>query len=66
MVVAIIAEVNRDEAKRKIPFSPADFMPGRKKEKMERVVMTPAAMMAEVERLNILYRGVDKREKPDG
>ena len=34
MICSVIAEVNRDRKKRKRPFTPADFMPKKKRREM--------------------------------
>ena len=35
MICSVIAEVNRDRKKRKKPYTPSDFMPKKKKTRVE-------------------------------
>ena len=52
MVAAVIANVNRDSAKKRDPFKPADFMP-----RAGPSYQTPEQMLAVVKTLQLLYEG---------
>jgi hypothetical protein len=56
MICSVIAEVNRDHKRRKKPFTPEDFLP---KEKKEKVVSNPQMRRA-VERINQMLGGETK------
>ena len=60
-----IANVNRDPKKQKKPFTAEDFMPtfGRQQEPEPDPEANSRRMLAQVERLNAAFGGIDKRSK---
>ncbi|MCL5290562.1 MAG: hypothetical protein M1489_05995 [Firmicutes bacterium] len=59
MICAILANIHRDEKKRRQPFTPLDFIPGRTRGRVQ-APQTPEDMLQTVKLLNAAFGGVVK------